>query len=138
MKITEFNPERDQITFKKYISANDFISIVAATVSPLFLVDNKPANILNKPNKKEQYYGVYKTIYYTVALIKYLTDIEIDEDMDITEAYDLIMSKGIYQMFHNNIFSDLCDDVIILDVQVRELEKTIDSLISERLAMMKK
>lgn len=138
MKITEFNPEKDQITFKKYISANDFISIVAATVSPLFLVDNKPANILNKPNKKEQYYGVYKPIYYTVALIKYLTDIEIDENMDITEAYDLIMSKGIYQTFHNNIFSELCNDVIILDTQTRELEETINSLISERLSMMKK
>lgn len=138
MNITEFNPEKDKITFKKYVSANDFISIVAATVSPLFLVDDKPANILNKPNKKEQYYGVYKTIYYTVALIKYLTDIEIDEDMDITGAYDLIMSKGIYQMFHNNIWSEMSSDDVILDVQTRDLERTIDSLISERLALMKK
>lgn len=91
----------DDFQFKclTYIPAEKIADIVIDTVAPLFytIQDGEivVANILEDPTKDERFLLVNKQVYYAIALVKHLTDIEIPEDADISEVYNKLESYGI-------------------------------------------
>lgn len=82
-----------------YIPADKYSEIIIDSVSPLFYTikdgEISMSDISQPPTKDEMFLLINEEIYFTVAFIKHLTNIEIPDDCNIYEAYDKLASHNI-------------------------------------------
>lgn len=136
MNISEFTVDRQVEAVKigdkefnvyKTLDADQIRNIIVETVSPLFVsvYKNNSAevgNIMEVPRKDEKFIAMNQLIYYTIAVVKYATDIEFDTD-DTDTLYNIIASNGIFDAVMNVLYSSDGEAVYRM---ADTIERTID------------